>query len=506
MPPEVTSDAFSRMQLDFNKPIQTPESTQNSSALSEKDPFDKPENSKLNAKLSTNKAPDTTAPPTFSDENQRKNTQEDVTEQETVEMLPAPQGTDVPAQAPITQSSAPKIKKIAFPKEPQNQSLTQEKTQEESGPQLKDLRSQIAAEKLRKFQSRPASNTELTEKGLADLKGIRRATTQLSPRLEEQRHHKTSIAEEAPQALSAQPQDELLEPEDLYQSEANSLDEIGGSDLDERLWETPAADPTAVLRRVKSSLSNATEQAGKWTRRGLKAGQHLSQDAVSSLKAPRRTSIEQSCQEIPLETEAVSKSSSAGLLKRAVGPLSGLCACALVYWAGQGLLEAGGIRASDFGSKIPDLGMLEANNEAEVVAKTSSKQRDLAQKQVPESSSAMALAKYQRVDPKAHTAAPSKETRAREPFKVSENPPPMKTETTPMPNDLSYPGKGLLEVVTSKRELIYVDGVFIGRGPLRRIPLEPGEHEIRIQNGSLQRLGEVQLVAAQRNRAVFAAF
>ncbi len=75
-----------------------------------------------------------------------------------------------------------------------------------------------------------------------------------------------------------------------------------------------------------------------------------------------------------------------------------------------------------------------------------------------------------------------------------------------MPNDLSYPGKGLLEVVTSKRELIYVDGVFIGRGPLRRIPLEPGEHEIRIQNGSLQRLGEVQLVAAQRNRAVFAAF
>jgi hypothetical protein len=31
---------------------------------------------------------------------------------------------------------------------------------------------------------------------------------------------------------------------------------------------------------------------------------------------------------------------------------------------------------------------------------------------------------------------------------------------------------------------VYVDGVFIGRGPIRQVPLREGAHEIRIQGES----------------------
>jgi hypothetical protein len=42
------------------------------------------------------------------------------------------------------------------------------------------------------------------------------------------------------------------------------------------------------------------------------------------------------------------------------------------------------------------------------------------------------------------------------------------------------PGKGLLEVNTNGKHRVYVDGVFVGPGPVRRIPLSPGTHDIRI--------------------------
>jgi CheY-like chemotaxis protein len=41
-------------------------------------------------------------------------------------------------------------------------------------------------------------------------------------------------------------------------------------------------------------------------------------------------------------------------------------------------------------------------------------------------------------------------------------------------------GKGLLEVSAGSRHRIYVDGVFIGPGPLRRVPLSPGRHEVKV--------------------------
>ncbi|HEX2879401.1 MAG TPA: response regulator [Polyangiaceae bacterium] len=41
-------------------------------------------------------------------------------------------------------------------------------------------------------------------------------------------------------------------------------------------------------------------------------------------------------------------------------------------------------------------------------------------------------------------------------------------------------GKGLLEVSAGSRHRIYVDGVFIGPGPVRRVPLSPGRHEVKL--------------------------
>lgn len=47
---------------------------------------------------------------------------------------------------------------------------------------------------------------------------------------------------------------------------------------------------------------------------------------------------------------------------------------------------------------------------------------------------------------------------------------------TPLPE-----GKGLLEVVTSGRHFIYVDDVFVGRGPRRLVTLDPGAHRVQIR-------------------------
>jgi DNA-binding response OmpR family regulator len=60
--------------------------------------------------------------------------------------------------------------------------------------------------------------------------------------------------------------------------------------------------------------------------------------------------------------------------------------------------------------------------------------------------------------------------------------------------------KGLLEVETAGAEAIYVDGVFVGRGPLRRIPLSPGAHEVRTKLNGRQRVDQVQIVKGRRTR------
>jgi hypothetical protein len=83
-------------------------------------------------------------------------------------------------------------------------------------------------------------------------------------------------------------------------------------------------------------------------------------------------------------------------------------------------------------------------------------------------------------------------------------PPAMQVESTEMPQGLSWPGKGLIEVVTAEDELIYVDGVFTGRGPLRRVPVTPGEHEVRIKQDGSERSGAVSVELDRCTRAVFA--
>ena len=49
----------------------------------------------------------------------------------------------------------------------------------------------------------------------------------------------------------------------------------------------------------------------------------------------------------------------------------------------------------------------------------------------------------------------------------------------------------------------YVDGVFTGRGPLRRIPVAPGDHEVSIRAEGKERTGTVSVQLNKNTRAVF---
>jgi hypothetical protein len=79
----------------------------------------------------------------------------------------------------------------------------------------------------------------------------------------------------------------------------------------------------------------------------------------------------------------------------------------------------------------------------------------------------------------------------------------MATEQAELPPGMAWPGKGLLEVVTSEDELVYVDGVFTGRGPLRRVPVTPGEHEVSIRKEGSVRQGTATVESGRTTRAIF---
>ena len=66
------------------------------------------------------------------------------------------------------------------------------------------------------------------------------------------------------------------------------------------------------------------------------------------------------------------------------------------------------------------------------------------------------------------------------------------------------PGKGLLEVDTGGRHSIYVGGAFVGRGPIRRLELDPGAHQVSTRLGAEQHEHAVTITKGRRARLSFA--
>jgi hypothetical protein len=60
--------------------------------------------------------------------------------------------------------------------------------------------------------------------------------------------------------------------------------------------------------------------------------------------------------------------------------------------------------------------------------------------------------------------------------------------------------RGLLEVATPDREAIHIDGEWMGRGPLRRYPIESGKHQVEIKTEGQSRTYDVAVTAGRRTR------
>lgn len=76
-----------------------------------------------------------------------------------------------------------------------------------------------------------------------------------------------------------------------------------------------------------------------------------------------------------------------------------------------------------------------------------------------------------------------------------------KTEDLPLPP--GYPvsaGRGMLEVDTGERHSVYVGGTFVGRGPVRRIELDPGPHGVVVRLGTEELEHEVTVTKGHRVR------
>jgi hypothetical protein len=70
-----------------------------------------------------------------------------------------------------------------------------------------------------------------------------------------------------------------------------------------------------------------------------------------------------------------------------------------------------------------------------------------------------------------------------------------------LPADVAVaPDRGLLEIDVAAPHSIYVDGVFIGRGPTRRIPLREGPHEVRVRGDGVDAVQSIEVRKARRVR------
>lgn len=78
----------------------------------------------------------------------------------------------------------------------------------------------------------------------------------------------------------------------------------------------------------------------------------------------------------------------------------------------------------------------------------------------------------------------------------------MATADLDLPDGIAVPpDRGLLEVDVDSPRSIYVDGVFIGRGPMRRLPLREGQHEVKLRgDDGAEAVEAVQVHKGRRTR------
>ncbi len=77
----------------------------------------------------------------------------------------------------------------------------------------------------------------------------------------------------------------------------------------------------------------------------------------------------------------------------------------------------------------------------------------------------------------------------------------MTTIDLPLPSGIEVgEDKGLLEINSAGKHKIYVEGVFVGRGPVRRVPLQAGAHKVTMRKDGDETTSEVVVTSGRRVR------
>jgi hypothetical protein len=61
-------------------------------------------------------------------------------------------------------------------------------------------------------------------------------------------------------------------------------------------------------------------------------------------------------------------------------------------------------------------------------------------------------------------------------------------------------GHGVIEIETVGPDSLYVDDAFVGRGPIRRVPLPAGRHSVEIRGETQSSRIDISLAAGRRVR------
>jgi hypothetical protein len=68
------------------------------------------------------------------------------------------------------------------------------------------------------------------------------------------------------------------------------------------------------------------------------------------------------------------------------------------------------------------------------------------------------------------------------------------------PNVTVEPNRGLLEIAVGAAHALSVDGVLVGNGPTRMIPLAAGTHAVRVQGAGVDVSRDVEIRPGRRVR------